>query len=117
LRFTIHDPKECTEGKMAFVRAANVSDVPLGHAVPVEVEGEDIALCNVAGEIYAVANLCTHDGGPLGEGHLVDHAIECPRHGAQFDVKTGQVRSLPAIIPIGTFPVRIDGEEIYVDVE
>ena len=101
---------------MAFVKAARVGDVPEGHAVPVEVDEENIALCNVDGEIYAVANVCTHDGGPLGEGHLQGDQIECPRHGARFDVKTGAVKSLPAIVPIDTYEVKVVGDEIWVDV-
>jgi 3-phenylpropionate/trans-cinnamate dioxygenase ferredoxin subunit len=102
---------------MAFVRAAKVGDVPVGHAVTVEVGDEDVALCNVDGEIYAVANVCTHDGGPLGRGQLEGDQIECPRHGARFDVKTGAVKSLPAIMPIDTYEAKVVGDEILVDVE
>jgi len=102
---------------MAFEKAASVGDVPEGQAIVVEVDDEEVALCNVAGEIYAVANLCTHDGGPLGEGCLLDHQIECPRHGARFDVRTGAVRALPAVLPIPTYEVEIRGEEVFVDVE
>lgn len=102
---------------MAFEKAVKVSAVPVGEAVVVEVDDEEVALCNVGGEIYAVANLCTHDGGPLGEGSLIDHQIECPRHGARFDVRTGEVKALPAILPIPTYEVEIRGEEVFVDVE
>jgi 3-phenylpropionate/trans-cinnamate dioxygenase ferredoxin subunit len=105
------------EEKMAFVKAAKVGDVPVGRAVTVEVNDEDIALCNVGGEIYAVANVCTHDGGPLGEGHLYGDQIECPRHGARFDVRSGAVKSLPAIVPIDTYQVKVEGDEIMVDVD
>jgi 3-phenylpropionate/trans-cinnamate dioxygenase ferredoxin component len=110
------DP-DSREEKMAFVKAANVADVPVGRAVTVEVDEEDIALCNVDGELYAVANVCTHDGGPLGEGHLHGDQIECPRHGARFDVKSGTAKSLPAIMPIDTYEVKVEGDEILVDVE
>jgi 3-phenylpropionate/trans-cinnamate dioxygenase ferredoxin subunit len=102
---------------MAFVKAAQKGDVPLGRVKVVEVEGEDIALCNVDGTIYAVANVCTHDGGPLGQGYLEDGEIECPRHGARFSVRTGKVRVLPAIIPIPTFEVKVEGEDIWVEVD
>ena len=101
---------------MAFVKAAKVSDVPPGHVKVVEVKDEDIAFCNVGGEIYAVANVCTHDDGPLGEGYLLGDEIECPRHGARFDVRTGAVRSLPAIVPIPTFEVKIEGDDVWVNV-
>jgi 3-phenylpropionate/trans-cinnamate dioxygenase ferredoxin subunit len=101
---------------MAFVPVAKIDDVPLGRVKVVEVEGESVALCNVNGTIYAVANVCTHDGGPLGEGSLEDGEIECPRHGARFSVRTGEVRALPAIMPIPTFAVKVEGEEVWVDV-
>ena len=71
-----------------------------------------IALCNVNGKFYAVDNLCTHDNGPLGEGRLIGDLIECPRHGARFDVKTGQWRALPAVRPIRTYPVEVEGDEV-----
>lgn len=102
---------------MAFVYAAKVSDVPLGKVKVVEVGDEELALCNVGGEIYAIANVCTHDDGPLGEGMLLGEEIECPRHGARFSVRSGEVRTLPAIIPIPTFEVRVEGDEILVDVD
>ena len=102
---------------MAFVKVARVSDIPVGRVRVVEFEDEEVALCNVHGEIYAVANVCTHDDGPLGEGYLAGDEIECPRHGARFNVSSGQVKSLPAIIPIPTFEVRIEGEDVWVDVD
>jgi nitrite reductase/ring-hydroxylating ferredoxin subunit len=102
---------------MTFVKAAKVSEIPQGKVKIVKVGDEDIALCNVDGKIYAVANICTHDDGPLGDGTLHDHEIECPRHGARFDVRTGAVTSLPAIVPIDTFEVEIEGDEILVNVE
>jgi 3-phenylpropionate/trans-cinnamate dioxygenase ferredoxin subunit len=102
---------------MTFVKAAKVTDIAPGRVKVVEIEDEDVALCNVEGRIYAVANVCTHDDGPLGEGYLHECEIECPRHGARFDVRTGEVRTLPAIIPIPTFEVRIEGGEVWVDVD
>jgi 3-phenylpropionate/trans-cinnamate dioxygenase ferredoxin subunit len=101
---------------MAFVKAAHVSDVLPGRVRVVEVGEEDVALCNVNGEILAVANVCTHDGGPLGEGYLFGKEIECPRHGARFCVRSGEVKALPAIMPIPTFAVKVEGDFIWVDV-
>ncbi|HWC30577.1 MAG TPA: Rieske 2Fe-2S domain-containing protein, partial [Dehalococcoidia bacterium] len=69
------------------------------------------------GAFFAVDNLCTHDNGPLGEGTLWNGTIECPRHGARFDVKTGAVKALPAVRPVRTYPVRLDGDEVSVDVD
>ena len=102
---------------MAFVKAAKISEIPQGKVKIVEVGDEDVALCNVGGEIFAVANVCTHDDGPLGEGTLLGDEIECPRHGARFCVRDGSVQSLPAIIPIPTFAVKVEGEDVWVDVE
>lgn len=103
---------------MAFVKAANVGDVPPGRVKVVEVGQEDVALCNVNGDIYAVDNVCTHDDGPLGEeGYLLGDEIECPRHGARFCVRSGEVKTLPAIVSIPTFTVKVEGDEIFVDVD
>ncbi len=102
---------------MAFVKAAKLSEVQPGWAKIVEVGDEDIALCNVRGEIYAIANVCTHDEGPLGEGFLDGEEIECPRHGARFNVRTGEVTVLPAIVPVPTFEVRVEGDDVWVGVD
>ncbi len=98
----------------SFKTVAKVSDVAQGRVKVVEVEGKRIALCNVGGTIYAVDDLCTHDNGPLGEGELFNDQIECPRHGARFDVKSGKVTCLPAVIPVKTYEVKIEGEEVKI---
>ncbi|MCS7207357.1 MAG: non-heme iron oxygenase ferredoxin subunit [Dehalococcoidia bacterium] len=97
-----------------WVAVASVRDVPPGTVRVVRAGGESLALCNVNGQFYAVQNLCTHDGGPLGEGELVGYAVECPRHGARFDVRTGTVLALPAVRPIRTYKTRVQGETIEV---
>jgi 3-phenylpropionate/trans-cinnamate dioxygenase ferredoxin subunit len=102
---------------VAFIRAAAVSDILPGRVKTVEVGDEDVALCNVDGQIYAIADVCSHDDGPLGEGYLLGEEIECPRHGARFNVRSGEVKTLPAIMPIPTFDVRIEGDDILVDVD
>ncbi len=99
-----------------FVAVAKVSEIPAGEIKCVDVQGIPIAVCNVDGQFFAVGNVCTHDGGEVSGGWLEDHAIECPRHGAQFDVRTGKVLRLPAPLPIPTYPVRVDGDEIKVKV-
>jgi 3-phenylpropionate/trans-cinnamate dioxygenase ferredoxin component len=98
------------------VRVASTQDVPMGECRVFATEGHSIALCNLNGEFYAVDNLCTHDNGPLGEGRIDRGTIECPRHGARFDVKTGAVKALPAVRPIKTYPVTVEGDEVRVDV-
>ena len=72
-------------------------------------------MCRASGELYAFENLCTHDDGPLDQGELDGFEIECPRHLARFDVRTGDVKRGPAFLPVETFPVRQSGDEIEVD--
>lgn len=76
-----------------------------GDAHTFTVSGTNLAVCRAKGQLYAVMDVCSHDDGPLGEGELDGYAIQCPRHGARFDVRTGAVMSMPAIVPIETFPV------------
>jgi 3-phenylpropionate/trans-cinnamate dioxygenase ferredoxin subunit len=97
-----------------FVTVAKVGDVKKGQVKTFAANGHRIALCNVEGTYFATQDLCTHDGGPLGEGELLGDEIECPRHGGRFNVKTGEVTALPPMFPIKTFPVRVNGEEIQV---
>jgi 3-phenylpropionate/trans-cinnamate dioxygenase ferredoxin component len=92
----------------------------LGDILPettrkVEINGIPVLLCNVAGSIYAIEDVCTHDGGELDQGELEGERIMCPRHGAYFDVKTGAALTLPAILPVRTFPVRVEGDDVYLE--
>lgn len=97
-----------------FVKVAKAAEIPLGAARVFTAFDTELAICNVDGEFYCIADLCTHDGGPLGEGELVDNQIECPRHGARFDVITGKALCLPAILPVPTYKVELRGDEIWV---
>jgi 3-phenylpropionate/trans-cinnamate dioxygenase ferredoxin subunit len=94
---------------------ANVSDIAPGEGLRVEVEGDAVAIWNVNGEFYATADTCTHEEASLSEGDLWDEIVECPLHGAQFDVRTGAVKSLPAIFPVATYPVKVEGGALYVE--
>ena len=97
-----------------FIKVAQVSDVPPGQVKVFETGAATVALCNVEGSFYALANLCTHDNGPLGEGELFNAQIECPRHGARFDIKTGKALCLPAVVPVPTYQVEVRGDELWV---
>ena len=99
-----------------FVTAAKTSDIEPGTVQVVEVNGARIALCNVDGSFYAIDDVCTHDGGPLDQGELEGDQIECPRHGALFDVKTGRALTLPAVVPVKTYPVQVEGDDVKVSV-
>ena len=94
---------------------AHTTDIPPGTTKRVDAAGNDVLLCNVAGTIYAIEDVCTHDGGALDQGELEGTRIMCPRHGAFFDVTTGTALTLPAILPVRTFAVRIENEDVFVD--
>lgn len=101
---------------MAFGKVGNISEVPPGTAKVYEVGDRTVAVCNVGGEFYAVDDVCTHDEGSLDQGDLEGFEIECPRHGARFDVRSGEVKALPAVLPIDTFKVRLQGKDIEIEV-
>jgi 3-phenylpropionate/trans-cinnamate dioxygenase ferredoxin subunit len=100
---------------MAQEKVAAVADVPAGKVIVVDVDGQAIALCNVDGTIYAIDDVCTHDGGPLDQGELDGAQIECPRHGARFDVRTGRALTLPAVRGVHRYDTEVRDGEIYVD--
>ena len=101
---------------MSWHRVAEEADIEAGTAIVVTAGGKRIALCNSGDGIYAIDDRCSHDGGPLDQGKLLDHRIECPRHGAQFDITTGRALTLPAIRPIKTYNVRIEDGAVDVEV-
>ena len=95
---------------------AKRSEIPLGMTKRVVIDGVPVLLCNVDDEIYAIEDVCTHDGGPLDQSELQGNRIMCPRHGAYFDVTNGAALTLPAIIPLETYTIRLGGDAIFVDV-
>ena len=90
-----------------FIKVAKTSDLAPGEKMLVEYDEDDVGIFNINGEFYAISDVCTHDGGVLTGGELEDCIITCPRHGAQFDVRTGEVVTPPAYEPTATFPVRV----------
>jgi len=100
---------------MAKKRVATVSEIAPGTTKQVVLGGDEVLLCNVAGTIYAIDDVCTHDGGPLEQGRLDGCEIECPRHGARFDVRTGEATAFPAVMPVATHPVSQEGGDVFVD--
>ena len=98
------------------VKVATVGDVPPGEVRTFAVGGRSLAIANVDGAFYAIDDVCTHDGGELDQGALDGDQIECPRHGARFDVKTGRALTLPAVVPVKSYPVQVEGNAIKVQV-
>ncbi len=98
------------------LQIATLDELPVGSQLLVEVEDIRIALFNVDGEIYAIEDVCTHDGGPLVEGEVMNGCeVECPRHGARFDIRTGAALSFPAFQPTTAYDVTIDGDAILIE--
>jgi len=95
------------------------SELPPGGMRMVERENLEIGVFNCAGRVYAIEDRCSHAHGTLGEGDLDEEqcTIECPRHGSLFDLKTGKPLTLPAYVPVDTFPVLIDDDTIKLEVE
>jgi 3-phenylpropionate/trans-cinnamate dioxygenase ferredoxin subunit len=100
-----------------FVTLAQTDEIGPGDRDIFEVEGFYIAVFNVNGTYYAIEDVCTHDDGPLVEGDLDGFEIECPRHGARFDIRTGQALSMPAVVPVRRFEVRVSEGQIRVDLD
>lgn len=96
---------------------AKLSEIAAGTTKRVEVDSCGILLCNLGGSIFAIEDVCTHDGGPLDQGELEGECVVCPRHGATFDVKTGDALTLPAVVPVMTFPVEVVGDDIFVSLD
>jgi 3-phenylpropionate/trans-cinnamate dioxygenase ferredoxin component len=94
---------------------AKKSEIKPGTTLKVMVGDAPVLLCNVDDQIYAIEDVCTHDGGELDQGELEGDRIMCPRHGSYFDVRTGDALTLPAVLPVATYSVRVEGDDIYVD--
>lgn len=95
--------------------AGAAADIHPGQARSYVIDGVEVLVCNVDGGFYAVEDICTHDGGPLDQGTLEGKCVVCPRHGATFDVTTGDALTLPAVLPLLTFPIAADGNDLLVD--
>jgi 3-phenylpropionate/trans-cinnamate dioxygenase ferredoxin component len=100
-----------------FVKVGRDGDVPEGEVRTFEARGTGIAIARVAGKLFAIEDVCTHDDGPLGEGTLDGCEIECPRHGARFDIRTGAVTRMPAAAPVAAFAVKVENGDILVELE
>ena len=103
-------------GDSKFISVAKTSEIAMGELKPVEVQGKRLLVCHTAEGFFAIDDTCTHDDGPLADGSLEGTAIECPRHGARFDVTTGKVLCLPAAVPIDSYPVNVEGDEVKVSI-
>ena len=107
--YTIFEGEE-----LEYLTVATVDELEDGGRLIFEIDGSPIALFNIAGEYFAIADVCSHDDGPVAEGEITGHEVECPRHGARFEIKTGKALTLPAVVDIPAYPVRVEGDEIQI---
>ena len=104
------------EDGLEFVSVASVEELDSEERLLLDIDGSPIALFKIADEIFAIADICSHDDGPLAEGEVEGHEVVCPRHGAHFDLQSGKALTLPAVVDIPAYPVKIEGEDILVGV-
>lgn len=97
-----------------WVDVAGVNEIPPGGSKVVYVEDAKIALFNLGGSFHAIEDVCTHDGEELASGKIEGEEIVCPRHGARFRIKTGEVTAPPAYEPVYAFPLRVQDGRIQV---
>lgn len=104
---------------MSFVRACAVVDVPTGAAIAVDLGGTgEVAIVRTAeGDVFAISDSCSHAEIPLSEGEVEGSTLECYMHGSRFDLRTGRPLELPATQPVPVYPVRLEGDDIYVDID
>ena len=97
-----------------FVRVCKVLDIPDPGKEIFEVEDRFVVVFHMDGGFYCLDDACTHDGGPLGEGFLEGFQIACPRHGARFDIRTGQALTMPAVHATAAHEIKVDGDDVWV---
>jgi 3-phenylpropionate/trans-cinnamate dioxygenase ferredoxin subunit len=102
---------------MSFVRACSTADVEAGAALGVTVDDVAVAVVRDGDDWYAVYDECSHAAIPLSEGEVEGNQIECWLHGSMFDLRTGKPTNLPATDPVAIYPVRIEGDDVLVDVQ
>lgn len=93
---------------------AKTNEIPLGSCKQVEVDGDPIAIFNLDGKFYATSDICTHAHAYLSEGHIHGDVVTCPLHGAEFNIKTGKNLKMPAVTPVQTYKIKIEGDLIKI---
>lgn len=112
----MYNYKEIEQEKLEFIPVGLVEEVRQGGRLFLEIDEKPIVILNINGQFYAIADVCSHDDGPVGEGALEGFEIICPRHGARFDIRTGKVLALPAFVDIPAYPVRLVGDQIEIGI-
>jgi 3-phenylpropionate/trans-cinnamate dioxygenase ferredoxin subunit len=110
----VYNYRTVAADRLEFLTVAHVDELPNGERKLIEVDGSPIVVFHIAGAYFAIADVCSHDSGPVGEGVVEGMEIECPRHGARFHLQTGKALTLPAVVDIPAYPVRVQGDEIQI---
>ena len=110
----MYNYRQRPEEELEFVTVTTVGELPIGQRLLVDIGGETIAVFHLAGRYFAIEDKCSHDDGPVAEGEIEGLEIECPRHGARFALENGKALTLPAVVDIPAYPVRVVGDEIQV---
>ena len=100
---------------MSFERVCSLADIPDDGAFATDIDGEPVALVRTEGEVFAIADVCSHADVPLSEGDVAGCEIECWLHGSRFDLRTGKPTGPPASVPVPVFAVQVDGDDVLVD--
>ncbi|HEX2467828.1 MAG TPA: non-heme iron oxygenase ferredoxin subunit [Solirubrobacterales bacterium] len=99
------------------ITVCKLDELGVGETRLVEADGRKIGVFNCGGDLLAIEDRCSHDDGPLAEGEFdaASCTVECPRHGSLFDLRTGRPKTLPAYQPVETFEVRVDGDDVKLE--
>jgi 3-phenylpropionate/trans-cinnamate dioxygenase ferredoxin component len=97
-----------------FVQVAKTADLANPGKIMLEVDERLVVLLHINDQFFCIDDVCSHDGGPLGEGELSGHEIACPRHGAKFDIRNGAALTMPATQPTIVHEIKIEGDDIFV---
>ena len=104
------------ESKLEYVEVIPATELINGERLFIDVGENSLVIFNIAGQFFAISDVCSHDNGPVGEGDLDSFNIVCPRHGAEFDIRTGKAMQMPAVVDIPAFPVRVVDGQIQVGI-
>lgn len=101
---------------LEYIEIAPASELPNGERLFVDLGDKPIVIFNIAGQYYAIGDVCTHDDGALGDGLIEGNNVVCPRHGAEFDIRTGQAVQMPAVVDIPAYPVEVRDGILFVGI-
>ena len=99
-----------------FIEIAPASELPSGERLFVDIADKPVVIFNIAGQLFAIGDVSSHDDGPLGDGTIEGNNIVCPRHGAEFDLRNGKAMQMPAVIDIPAYPVRVVDGNIQIGI-